>query len=149
MRTRSIALVAALCGLLIAAAAPGAAQSDADDSLAFLGDLNGMYPDDVHLYEVPGWKTRMTALLGEEVGLVAERLQIGTPITVEGSVAYLHGTRRDAGPADAALIVVDLERDELWVWLTVGGELRRFGPDGDPDTVPADAAEALQRMQSV
>ena len=86
--------------------------------------------------------------MGKDAALVRERFQTAGNVEKEGSIVFMSGNKAHSGGTDSALIVADLKRDELWVWLTVGGNLRRFGPKDDPAPMPRDAATMLQNMKT-
>lgn len=130
-----------------ALAKPPKSAFAASTSSAFLASQVGKTPSDARVFANPVLKERLASLLKADAALVPARFQTENPIQIRGDLVALFGNKAHSGGSDDALLVANVETDELWVWLRVGGKLRRFGPAADPAPLPDDAAVVLTGMK--
>jgi hypothetical protein len=118
---------AALIGLLHPLDAHGsAAPTDSVRRLAFLESLVGDYPRDIRLWEHPGLHWRLSSLLGKRLPFFYSNMWNTGTVSRNGHWIYVTGTRRPLAGRDAAVFVADLERDTIWVWVMISGQLFHY-----------------------
>jgi hypothetical protein len=139
-----------ICLLLATAVGIGAGQAapqPSKDSLAFLADLAGKLPSEARVFANPAFKARLSTLLGRDATLLQDRFQVESPIQKSADVVAFSGNKQHEGGSDDGLIVVNTRTNDLWVWMTIKGQLRHYGPDREPVGLPTDAATFLRTMR--
>jgi hypothetical protein len=113
-------------------------------ALAPLRELVGQYPRDIDLWSREPLAGRLHALLGERFATFVERIEVQSPLLEEDGILYVTGNKPHGGGTDAAVLVADLRRDAIWVWLLVDGEAEAFLDRDVEVELPADVRIVLE-----
>jgi hypothetical protein len=143
MLTKGCAAVAcaALMALCRAPDAGGSvAPTDSTARLAFLEASVGTYPKDIRLWEHPGLHWRLSTLLGKRLPFFHGNMWNTGTVSRNGRWIYVTGTRRPLVEQDGAIFVADLERDTIWVWLMISGQVFHYRERAAQPDVPAEVA---------
>ena len=136
-RCACIAAVLAACWL-----APGAAASvappGAERILAFLEAAVGRYPREIALWEHALLHARLSALLGKRFPFFRSNMWNTTTVSRQGNLIYVTGSRRPLAGRDSAVLVADLARDTLWVWIRISGQVFEYREHPAPRQLPAE-----------
>lgn len=95
--------------------------------------FNGKYAMESGLFETEPLKTRFGALAGKAKKNFFERLKVTPPIEVENKVLFNEGYMPGKSGTDEAAIAIDLDRDIIYLGITVNGTLQLFSEKGDTD----------------
>jgi hypothetical protein len=124
---RTTLICAAAMGLCLALDARGSvAPTDSARRLAFLASAVGYYPRDIQLWEHPGLHWRLSSVLGKRLPFFYSNMWNTGTVSRNGRWIYVTGTRRPLAGGDAAVFVADLERDTIWVWVMISGQLFHY-----------------------
>jgi hypothetical protein len=145
MRMRNSGRGAGACAVLIALCqAPDAGSSvappDSASRLAFLESSVGSYPRDIRLWEHPGLHWRLASLLGKRLPFFNSNMWNTGTVSRSGRWVYVTGTRQPLAGQDAAIFVADLERDTIWVWVMISGQVFHYRERAAQPDVPAEVA---------
>jgi hypothetical protein len=145
MLMRSCGQAAIACAAVIALCrAPDAGASVAPPEstarLAFLVASVGTYPRDIRLWEHPGLHERLSSLLGKRLPFFHGNMWNTGTVSRNGRWIYVTGTRRPLAGQDAAIFVADLERDTIWVWVMISGQVFHYRERAAQPDVPAEVA---------
>jgi hypothetical protein len=136
---RAAVACAALAGLCQALDARGSvAPLDSARRLAFLESSVGSYPRDIQLWQHPGLHSRLSILLGRRLPFFNSNMWNTGTMSRNGRWIYVTGTRVALAGQDAAVFVADLERDTIWVWVMISGQLFQYRERAAQPELPAE-----------
>ncbi|SFE85273.1 hypothetical protein SAMN05518672_11144 [Chitinophaga sp. CF118] len=93
--------------------------------------FDGKYALETGMLEKEPLKTRISQLLGKEEVAFTERFDVTPPVEVEGPILYNQGCRRHYCGTDEAAIAVDMNRDLVYVGISVNGIVKLYGEKHD------------------
>jgi hypothetical protein len=139
-RSARRACVAALlcCAWWAGTAAAVLAPAGDQRGLGFLESVVGEYPGKLGLWDHKQLHPRLHALLGKRLAFFRSNMWNTTAVTRQGSLVFVTGSRLPLAGRDGAVFVADLQRDTVWIWVMISGQLFEYRehplqPDLPPD----------------
>ena len=100
--------------------------------LSFLSEMNGQYPYETNLLENEPMKTRLETIMGGKYIDFLQRMEVQTPIRVDGDIVLMSGFMKHSGGIEEAALVVDVAQNLIWVLtLENGKDMSIFKDDRD------------------
>jgi len=106
--------------------------------LAFLESAVGRYPREIGLWEHAVLHQRLSALIGRRLPFFHGNMWNTTTVSRQGNLIYVLGSRRPLAGQDSAVLVADLARDTLWVWVKISGQVFEYRERPAPRDLPAE-----------
>lgn len=132
-------------GIRFTSTAPTATESN--DTRAFLQRHEGQYPRDSKLWEDPVLLPRLQQLLGDDLAVFLTNMQVQGPLQQEDGVYFVTGNEAHEGGHNMAVFVADPAREQIQVWLAVGGEPRTYVEKKPALTYPSEVLTLLNNLK--
>jgi len=136
------------CSLLAGNAVASVAPPGAERRLAFLEDAVGLYPREAGLWDHTLLHRRLSVLLGKRMPFFRSNMWNTTTIARQGHLVYVTGSRLPLAGRDGAIFVADLQRDTLWVWVMISGQLFEYRERPAQPELPAEVALFLDNWET-
>ena len=108
-----------------------AVQKKKDGNLSVLQSFKRKYPSEINLLKNPGLKSRLKALLGTELYAFVKRIrQVESPIEMEDGLFYSWAMQMHSGGDPSAVIMVDFEKDVVYVGIRRDKKSTIYSEDG-------------------
>lgn len=120
--------------------APPAVNPVRTDSLKYLTQYIGQYPDSVGLWETEPLRTKLEELLKRDLTQFLQLMQESTPLRRE-RVLYTIGKSSDT--ENSAFLLVDVENNNLHVSIIEKGIRRQFQTSGEEPYIPYEIEQHL------
>jgi hypothetical protein len=92
---------------------------------------NGLYAIDADLLQREPLHSRITALLGKDMGAFMQRLDVTPPVELENKILYTQGCHKQHCGKDEAALAVDMDRDVIYVGIARDGVVQLYSERGD------------------
>lgn len=125
------------------------APSGAKSGLSFLESAVGDYPRTSGLWNHALLRPRLSALLGKRRAFFYGNMWNTTLVSRQGSLVYVTGTRQPLAGLDGAVFVADLQRDTVWIWLMISGQIFEYSEHPLQPELPAGAALFIENLRAV
>lgn len=100
--------------------------------LSFLLEMHGKYPYETNLFENEPMKTRLETIMGGKYIDFLQRMEVETPIQVNGDIVFMSGFMKHSGGEEEAAIVVDVKQNLIWTLILENGkDMNIFKDDRD------------------
>ena len=102
-----------------------------EGDLSVLRSFGGKYPYEIKLLKNPALKKRLTELLGTELYAFVKRIrQVESPIEIDEGLFYSWAMQMHSGGNPSAVIMVDFEKDILYVGIRKDNVSTVYSEDG-------------------
>ena len=149
-RGACLSCAAALLCLACYAGNAGAlfAPSGAHGGLGFLAGTVGDDPAKIGLWNHKLLHPRLAALLGKRRAFFYSNMWNTTVVSRQGPLVYVTGTRQPLAGLDGAAFVADLERNNVWVWLMISGQIFEYREHPLRTELPAEVAFFIENLHA-
>lgn len=121
--------------------APPTVNPARTDSLGYLAQYVGQYPDSVELWETEPLKMKLEELLKSDLNRFFQLMQQATPLQQEREVLYTIGNGTDK--ENSAFLLVDVNSNTMHVSIIENGIRRQYQTPGEEPYVPYEVEQHL------
>ena len=100
------------------------------DTLDFLREFNGKYPNDVKLLDNLTLKLRLQKLLGNRYAFLKETWAVETPIEIKNNIFVASGCQTHNCSSTNFIIVVDLSKKVIYAGIREEEKVKLYAEDG-------------------
>jgi hypothetical protein len=116
--------------------------------LGFLESAVGNDPGTIGLWNHALLRPRLTTLLGKRRAFFYGNMWNTTVVSRQGRLVYVTGTRQPLAGLDGAVFVADLERNTVWIWLMISGQIFEYREHPLQPELPAEVAFFIENWRS-
>jgi hypothetical protein len=117
--------------------------------LGFLELAVGDYPGKIGLWNHAVLRPRLSALLGKRRAFFYSNMWNTTVVSRQGRLVYVTGTRQPLAGLDGAVFVADLERNTVWIWLMISGQMFEYREQPLQPELPAEVALFIENWRAI
>ena len=125
------------------------APSGTQRGLGFLENAVGDYPGKIGLWNHALLHPRLSALLGKRRAFFYSNMWNTIAVSRQGRLVYVTGTRQPLAGLDGAVFVADLERNTVWIWLMISGQIYEYREQPLQPELPAEVAFFIENWRAI
>lgn len=116
--------------------------------LSFLLKMGGKYPYETELFRNEPMKTRIESIVDGKYQIFLERMEIQTPIEVNGNEVFMEGFMKHSGGEEEAALYVDVSKNLMWVLMFENGKDMSIFKDDRDVRLPLRVIRKVQELSN-